>query len=687
MDRKDIRERIETLRREIEYYNHQYYDLDRPVIDDESYDRLIRELVELESAHPDLQAPDSPSLRVGGKPMEGYEKWEHRFPMLSLGNCFNDEELSEFAARVGKGLELPGGRSPVYTVEPKLDGLALELEYEHGVLKRAVTRGDGVVGEVVTANVRTIRDVPLALTPLMAEGQADLFAPRAPAYLNVRGEVFMSRVGFEHLNEQRALAKEPLFANPRNAAAGSIRQLDPTVAASRPLSFFVYALGGSDGLAPKGQFEFLTTMQKLGFKVSDLVRRVDALQGVMEHYQYLMAHRNELPYEIDGMVIKVDDFAMQRELGAISKSPRWAIAYKFPAEEKITTVEDIQVQVGRTGALTPVAWLAPVNIGGVEVSRATLHNQDEIDRKDIRIGDAVVVRRAGDVIPEVVAPIVERRPANTMCYKLPEHCPSCNSKVGRLPDEAVTRCPNVNCPAQLLQSIIHFASKGAMDISGLGKKKVEALLSMGLIHSVADLFSLSVEQVAGMDRMAEKSAANLIDAIADSKKQPLHRFLFALGIRQVGEHVAEILAERFGTLEEIGKATEEELIAVPEIGPGVAASILQFFAEPNNRELIAQLKAHGLAPQAERKILREDPFFSGKTFVLTGTLDFAPRKEVQEMIAERGGRNSSSISKKTDYLVAGEAAGSKLAKAVELGVTVLSEADLIQRLGLSDSTS
>jgi DNA ligase (NAD+) len=673
-DMEVFRSLIQDRIHKIKKANRLYYELDAPEISDEEYDLLLRELIDLETAYPEFASPDSPSQRVGGKALDQFEKHPHRFPMLSLANCFNRGEFNDFDVRVRKGLDLPETQTLTYVLEAKLDGLALELEYENGDLVRASTRGDGAIGELVTSNVRTIRDVPLKLRTDKRP---------APAYLNVRGEAFMSREAFEALNMARIAAQEPPFANPRNAAAGSIRQLDPKLAAKRRLSFICYALGGAEGFECDSQTEFLQAMKDFGIRTHDTIPQASTVDEVQGVYEQFIETRNRLPYEIDGMVIKVNRFDWQRELGQIAKSPRWAIAYKFPSQEKTTVVEDIQVQVGRTGALTPVAHLASINVGGVDVSRATLHNQDEIDRKDVRIGDHVVVRRAGDVIPEVVSVLIDKRPSSSIPYRIPENCPSCGSHVVREEGEAVTRCPNRNCPAQITESIIHFASKGAMNIDGLGEKTITALVANGHIRSVADLYDLKLDFLVSQERLGEKSARKLLQSIEASKTRPLSRLLFALGIRHVGEHIAELLAEAFGYLEAIKHQSEEDLKKINEVGPQVAASIRQFFDEPHNQELIAALFDKGVAPQATAKDTSLlDPFFNEKTFVITGSLQMGQRRDVEEMIKARGGRCSGSVSKKTDYLVAGSDAGSKLEKARSLGVAIMDEAELRERLGL-----
>jgi len=669
MNNTEALERIEYLKKEIEFHNHQYYDLDSPQIDDESYDMLMRELIKLESEFSEYKTEDSPSMRVGGKALDSFTKHDHRYPMLSLANCFDDNEFVEFDNRVRKGLESDDLAEIEYVCEPKMDGLAIELEYENGLFVRATTRGDGKIGELVTENVRTIHDVPIKLK-----------GSNIPEYLNVRGEIYMKIRGFDELNNTRLKAGEAAFANPRNAAAGSIRQLDPKIAASRPLSFYVYSLGGTSGELPESQSATFEMFHQMGFKTSDLVKICNTTEQVLECYRNFIEIRNDLPFEIDGMVIKVNSTKQQQILGNISKSPRWAIAYKFPAQEKVSKINDIQVQVGRTGALTPVAKLEPVQVGGVEVSRATLHNQDEIDRKDIRIGDTVMIRRAGDVIPEVIKVIREKRTGEETKYRIPVNCPVCNAVTIREEDEAVVRCPNRNCPAQVKESISHFASKGAMNIDGLGQKTVYQLVENEIVKSVADLYLLNKDQLMSQERMGEKSADNLLEAIEKSKTPKFDRLIFALGIRHVGSHLAEVLSESFVDFKAIASATEEQLMAINEIGPQVAKSITQFFNEPENIQLTEALYQAGVKPVIFEKPKKSDEYFAGKTFVLTGGFSFASRKDAQEMIKQKGGKCTSSVSKKTDYVVAGENAGSKLVKARGLGITVLTETELLEKL-------
>ena len=586
--------------------------------------------------------------------------------MLSLNNCFNDEELEEWDERVRRIL---GGEPVEYVCEPKLDGLSVELVYVDGVLTVGSTRGDGRVGEDVTRNLRTIKQVPLRLFPL--NGQV-------PKLLEARGEVYMEKEAFRKLNEERERAGEPLFANPRNAAAGSLRQLDPNITASRPLKIFFYAMGRAEGIEIRSQVELLTTFPKLGLPVNPLWRLCKTLEEVKAFYRELLAMRHELPYEADGMVVKVNDFAQREILGEVSRAPRWAIAYKFPAEEATTRVLDIVVQVGRTGALTPVAILEPVEVSGATVSRATLHNEDEIRRKDIRIGDWVIVRRAGEVIPEVVKSIPERRTGEEKEFKMPERCPACGGPVIRPPGEVAYRCENLSCPARIKESIRHFASRRAMDIEGLGEKLVDQLVETGLVRKLSDLYRLKKEDLVKLERMGEKSAQNLLEQIERSKNAGLARLIFALGIRYVGEHLAEVLAEHFPSLEALSNATYEELLGIPEIGPRIAQSIVDFFKNEENRKLIQELKELGVKTEAEKP--KEGPL-SGKTFVFTGALSAFTREEARRLVESLGGRVASGVSRKVDYVVVGADPGEKLRKAQELGITILSEEEFRRLVG------
>jgi len=663
---KEIQERVEKLREEIRRYDYYYYVLNQPLISDAEYDKLFRELVELEKKYPELVTPDSPTQRVGAPPAEEFAPVEHAIPMLSLQNCFNDEELEEWDDRVRR---LLGGEPVEYVCEPKFDGLSVELVYVDGVFTVGSTRGDGRVGEDVTRNLRTIKQVPLRLFPI--DG-------KVPRLLEARGEVYMEKEAFRKLNEERARAGEPLFANPRNAAAGSLRQLDPNVTASRPLKIFFYGMGRAEGIEIRSQVELLTTFPKLGLPVCPLWKLCKTLDEVKAFYRELLAMRHELPYEMDGMVVKVNDFAQREILGEVSRAPRWAIAYKFPAEEATTRVLDIVVQVGRTGALTPVAILEPVEVSGATVSRATLHNEDEIRRKDIRIGDWVVVRRAGEVIPEVVKSIPERRTGQEREFKMPDKCPACGGPVIRPPGEVAYRCENLSCPARIKESIRHFASRRAMDIEGLGEKLVDKLVETGLVRKLSDIYRLKKEDLVLLERMGEKSAQNLLEQIERSKNAGLARLIFALGIRYVGEHLAQVLAEHFPSLEALSKATYEELIQIPEVGPRIAQSIVDFFKNEENRKLIQELKELGVKTEAEKP--KEGPL-SGKTFVFTGALSSFSREEAKRIVESLGGRVASGVSRKVDYVVVGADPGEKLRKAQELGITILNEEEFLKLIG------
>lgn len=658
-----IKHRVRQLQQMLNDHNYYYHVLDDPKISDAEYDRLMQELIALETAHPELKSPDSPTQRVGGAPLPAFEHAAHTIPMLSLDNAFSDQEILAFHDRI---LKNTGSEDILYTAEPKLDGVAIELRYETGVLVQAVTRGDGFVGEVVTDNVRTIRSVPLGL-------RAD--AVPCPDLLEVRGEVFISRAGFQDLNRQRETRGDPVFANPRNAAAGSLRQLDSAVTASRPLDLFVYGRGQVEGLTFDSQSGFLDALTSLGFPVNPLVKKQITIEQALAFYQELIEVRPDLPYEIDGMVIKVNRVDLQQRLGEKIKSPRWAIACKFAAVEKITRIRDIVVQVGRTGTLTPVAMLEPVQVGGVTVSRATLHNMDEIRKKDIRIGDNALITRAGDVIPKVVAILPADRTGTEQMFDMPAYCPVCRSQAQRLEGEAAVKCINAACPAQRKERIRHFASKKGFDIEGLGKKLVEQLVDEGLLTSFADLFVLKKEQLIPLDRMAEKSAHNLITAIDNARRIPLHRLIFALGIDHTGEHAARVLAQNFSTLDDLMAAAREDLEAIHGMGSITADAVAGFFASPENRALITQLKDsrvtifNPLAKQEEKT----DHVFAGKTLVLTGTLAAMTRTEAKTRLLALGAKVTGSVSKNTDYLVAGTQAGSKLAKARDLGVPVLDE--------------
>lgn len=666
----ELQKKSARLRQQLNYHNYRYYVLDDPEISDAEFDRLMHELLALEKEHPELTTPDSPTQRVGGVRMESLEPVTHTIPLLSLDNSLNEDEIVEFDERIKRNLETAGDIE--YVCEPKLDGLAVELVYDQGILAVASTRGDGVVGENITLNVRTIKSVPLAL---IAAGRP------LPQRLEVRGEVIFDRHGFEALNRRREEEGESPFANPRNAAAGSLRQLDPSITASRPLDMYCYGVGQHIGLEASSQWQLLNMLKELGLKVNPLVRRVIGIEAVKRYHADILQQRESLDYEIDGVVVKVNDFRLQQQLGVKTKSPRWAIAYKFPARQEVTQIIDIIVQIGRTGVLTPVAVMRPVKVGGVEVSRATLHNQDEIDRKDVRIGDWVIVQRAGDVIPEVVKVITSRRNGDEAPYTLPTTCPVCGSDAVRLEGEAALRCINLACPAQVKERIYHFASKGAMDIDGLGDKLVDQLVEKELVRDVSDIYYLTKEQLSSLDRMAEKSADNLIAAIKESKGRPLQRLLFAFGIRFVGEHVARVLVNAFKSLDALQKATKEELTAVHEIGPQVAESVVGFFAAKENLREIERLKQAGveMAPVAEEQT---DKVLQDKTIVFTGSLQTLSRKQAQELVERLGGRAATSVSKNTNLVVVGENAGSKAKKAQQLGVDIVSEEDFRKMAGL-----
>jgi len=662
-----IAARADQLRADIEQHNYHYYVLDRPLISDAEYDRLFRELQGLEQKYPSLVTPDSPTQRVGAAPQTDFAQVAHRTPMLSLNNAFEDDAVVAFDRRVREALEA----EPIeYAAEPKFDGLAVSLAYEHGVLTTGATRGDGYTGEDVTANLRTIRAIPLRLR-----------GPHPPAWLEVRGEVLMLKADFEQLNRTQSAQGEKEFANPRNAAAGSLRQLDPRITATRRLAFFAYGTGSTDHGKLRRHSQVLDRLAELGFPVTAEREVVAGIAGLLGYYRAIGARREQLPFDIDGVVYKVNDLAAQNTLGFVSRAPRFAIAHKFPAEEATTVVEGIDVQVGRTGALTPVARLQPVFVGGVTVTNATLHNEDEVQRKDIRVGDTVVVRRAGDVIPEVVRTIGAKRPPHTRRFVLPARCPECGSAVHRLADEAIARCTaGLFCPAQRKQALLHFASRRAMDIEGLGEKLVEQLVDKGIVRTPADLYQLGIAGLAALERMAEKSAGNLIAAIEKSKQTTLARFIFALGIRNVGESTAQDLARCFGGIDRLAAADAETLQQVPDVGPVVAHSIAGSFAEPHNREVIGQLldKAGvSFAETAPQRLDTASPVY-GKTFVLTGTLPHLKRDEVQQRIRDRGGKVSGSVSKQTDYVVAGTDPGSKYDKALELGITILDEAGFLK---------
>jgi DNA ligase (NAD+) len=660
----------EKLRREIDRANYNYYVKDAPTLPDAEYDRLFRELQALEEKHPGLTAPDSPTRRIGAMPAEAFAQVTHPTPMLSLNNAFSEAEVEAFDRRVREGLEVVG---PIeYAAEPKFDGLAVSLTYDKGIFAMGATRGDGYTGEDVTANLRTVRSIPLRL-----EGR------NLPDLLEVRGEVLMLKRDFQVLNREQQKKGEKEFVNPRNAAAGALRQLDSRITAGRRLAFFAYGLGSvSGGKFPADRHSHqLDWLESLHFPVARQRNVVKGVEGLLDYYRDIGSRRDSLPFEIDGVVYKVDGLECQARLGFVSRAPRFAIAHKFPAQEEITQVLGIDVQVGRTGALTPVARLAPVFVGGVTVTNATLHNEDEVKRKDVRIGDYVIVRRAGDVIPEVVSVVKERRPSGARQFRMPSKCPVCGSNVERPEDEAVARCSaGLYCPAQRKQALLHFAGRRAMDIEGLGEKLVDQLVDQGLVKTPADLYRLDAKKLASLDRMAEKSAQNVLDAIEKSKRTTLARFTYALGIRNVGEATARDLARHFGKLEPLMQANDDELQQVPDVGPVVARSIARFFGEPHNHEVIAQLRRLGLTwPESTVTRPPRQPL-AGKTFVLTGALPHLSRDRAKERIEANGGKVSGSVSKKTDYVVAGAEPGSKYDKALELGIAVLDEQGLLELL-------
>jgi DNA ligase (NAD+) len=663
MNAKEAKKAIEALRDKIRDLNYQYYVLDDPTVSDAEYDGLFRSLQDLESQYPQFMSQNSPTQKVGGAVLDAFSPLEHRIPMLSLANALNEDELRAFYQRLVKNLqtekiELIG--------EPKLDGLGVELIYEQGQFVGGSTRGDGYVGEDISENLRTIRQIPMELK---GEGH--------PALLEVRGEVILTKKNFEKLNLDREKAGEKLFANPRNAAAGSLRQLDSKITAKRPLEIFIYAAGMIDGFEYKTHDEFLNKMKDWGFPVNPNNKLLYSEEDMIRYFREMEMHREDLPYDIDGIVVKVNDITLQQELGMRTRTPRWAIAGKFKARTEITQIESIVAQVGRTGVLTPVANLKPVQLGGVTVSRATLHNQDEIDRKDIRVGDWVVIERAGDVIPKVIKVIKDRRPQGTAPYHLPDTCPVCGANVQRVEGGVAVKCVHRDCPAQLKTGISHFVSKLAMDIDGMGEKIVDQLVNEGLISSVADIYSLTYDDLVNLERFGEKSARNLVNSIRESVKRPLSSLIYALGIPNIGEYLARVLAEHFGSLDALLAADMETLVNINDIGEIVAESVVSFAQDDDNRKMIEKLKAHGIDPVMGEK--GEQPL-EGKIFVFTGSLETMTRDEAKDLVRNLGAKASGSVSAKTDYVVSGESSGSKLDKARELGVKVMSEKEFIEFL-------
>ena len=665
-DIEQAKKRIEELREQINYHNYRYYVLDSPEISDAEYDELMQGLIRLENERPELITPESPTQRVGAAPVEAFGVVEHPEPLLSLANVFSFDELAAWYRRNTNLLpELPTD----FVCELKLDGLAVALTYEDGRFAVGATRGDGYRGEDITQNLRTIRSIPLAV-------------PKdAPPRFEVRGEVYLSRAGFKKLNEERAKKGQPLFANPRNAAAGSVRQLDPRVTAKRPLDIYIYGLGWAEGNVPPTHWETLEYLKSLGFKINPYNTHVSGLGEVEKCYQHWVEVRERIEFEADGVVIKVNSFELQRRLGTVGHDPRWAVAYKFPAVQGTTRLLDIGISVGRTGSLNPYAILEPVSVGGVTIKQAALHNEEDIHRKDIRIGDTVVVQRAGDVIPQVVAPVVSKRTGEERSFVMPSRCPVCGAEAVKPEGEVMARCTNASCPAQIFQSLTHFVSRGAMDIDGLGEKLAAALLNSGLVKDVADLYTLRTEELAVLERMGKKSAQNVHGAIEKSKDRPLSRVLFALGIRHVGAETAEILARHFGSIDKLAKASQEKLLEVATIGPKIAESIHAFFRQESNRKLIKDLKEAGVVGVLEAEAAKPTELpLAGQEFVITGKLETFPRSEAEARIKEFGGAVGSSVTKKTTFLVVGADPGSKLDKARDQGTRLLSEQEFLSLL-------
>ncbi len=682
----EIRKRAEDLRAQLEHHNYLYYVLDQPEISDAEYDRLFNELKQLEEQYPQLRTADSPTQRVGAEPLDSFRQVKHPLPMYSLANARNKSELEDWHRRLCKLLEEAGidPATAAYVTEPKIDGLAVSLVYEDGSLARGATRGNGEVGEDVTANLRTIGAIPLSLR--LEPGE------QAPPVVEVRGEVYLPLAAFERLNEERAAAGEPTFANPRNAAAGSIRQLDPRVAAQRPLSIWCYQVGYTEGLELDSHWSALQWLRRHGLRVNPMVKRYDSFAGVYEECRAWEERRAELDYDIDGAVVKVDSYRMQDVLGIAGRDPRWAVAYKFAPSTEITRLLEIEISVGRTGALNPIAIMEPVEVGGVTVSHATLHNEDDIHRKDIRVGDLVVVQRAGDVIPQIVGPVIQKRTGKEKVFHMPDICPSCGAATVRPEGEVVVRCPNKSCPAQIVESIKHFVSKDAMDIDGVGEKLVERLFELGLISNMADLYDLKRENLVGLElsssvnergkrvphRLQEKSVDNMLSSLEESKRRPYHRVLFALGIRHVGSINAQLLASRFRDIDALAAASQEEVAEVEGIGPKIAESVREYFAEPHNRETVSRLRKAGLNLSVSEEEREAHRTLEGKRFVLTGALPTLSRSQARELIEAAGGKVSGSVGKSTDYVVLGENPGSKAEKARELGKTILSEKEFLE---------
>lgn len=672
LNHNSAKKRIQELINEIQHHDYQYYILDNPIIADSEYDLIFRELLDLEKKFPDLVSPDSPSQRVGGAPLDKFSSVEHRFPMLSLENAFNDEELWEFQQRLQRFLK--DNTQFHYMTEPKLDGLAVELVYEKGVFTKGSTRGDGRTGENITANLKTIQSIPLRL-----------YTPEPPAIIEVRGEVFIGNNDFKKLNEERIATGEPPFANPRNAAAGSLRQLDSHLTAGRPLDFITYAVSDPSTTETSSQSELLSYLHTLGFKINPYIAECANMEDVTNHYNHLLEIRHTLPYEIDGMVVKVNSFQLQQRLGAKARSPRWAIARKFPASQATTRLNNIEFQVGRTGAVTPVALLEPVSIGGVTVSRATLHNEDEIKRKDLRIGDTVLIQRAGDVIPEVVKPVLDLRDGNAKIISMPRTCPVCEHTLVREDGEAITRCPNPHCPSQRLRSLIHFTSKAGLDIEGLGKKAMEQLFNENIIKDLPDIYSVTPDQLQHLEGWGEKSTANVIKAIETSKKTSLSQFIAALGIRYVGEVTSRLLEHRFQTLDKLIRCSLEDLLAVEGIGDQVAGSLKDYFSDPSVQGMLATFIEKGFQFTPSSTGLTNLPL-SEYVFLFTGTMSSCSRSEAKARVKELGGQVSSSLSKKVSHLVCGDKPGGKLQKARDKNIFILTEQEFMDLLSQHTTT-
>jgi DNA ligase (NAD+) len=666
---ESVRKRVNELRREINRANYRYYVLDSPEISDAEYDGLMRELQDLEAQHPELVTPDSPTQRVGAAPLEAFATVTHRVPMLSLGNAFSEQELRAFDERVKRHLGMEPSESIEYVCELKVDGLAVSLQYENGVFVRGSTRGDGFTGEDITTNLRTVKAIPLRM-----------LTDEPPPTIEVRGEVYLDKREFARINKEREAAGQALFANPRNAAAGSVRQLDSSITARRRLGIIVYGFGAAEGIEFERHTQVLEYLRRSGFKASPQSKLCHGIEEAFAYCQEWQQKHSGLTFGTDGVVVKVDSLAMQDRLGQVSRSPRWAVAYKFPPEEQTTVVKRIGVTVGRTGALTPVAVMEPVVVSGSTVQNAVLHNEDEVARKDVRVGDTVIIRKAGDVIPEVVSVVTSKRTGNEIPFTMPDKCPVCGSDAVRPEGEAVRRCTGIACPAQIIQRMIHFFSRGALDAEGVGPALILHSVQRGLVRDPADFFFLTKEQLLGLERMGEKSAQNVLDSIAGSRRPPFARLIYALGIRHVGDHVAEVLARQFGSLDRLAAASDEELAQTPEIGPVIAQSVAVFFRQTQTKELLEKLRKAGVQPHATDAPVATGGPFAGKTVVFTGAMNM-PRSEAEGIVKSQGGKTASSVSTKTDYVIAGESPGPKYERARDLGVPILTEEEFLRMIG------